>query len=575
MTARRRFNPLSDGLPISQSLVDTVKNLATAERQGGRRPVSLGALQGDDATTMPSAKAARLTRKDQPADGGAASGAEASRLQRLRCTEIQRFDHNPRRFVNERRAELRQGLLTQGFEGSLLVTQRSPGAPYMLAAGSNTTLELLQELYRDTADERFLWVNCLLQPFESEAKLLAQHLGENLNRGDMRFFEVAMGIQDLLASLHEERRRQQPDAKPLSTREAAEALKARGLRAEKTSVALWQFTAARLSTLGQLAQHLSSRGVATIVQPGLTRLEQLAQRFSVTTAQFWEEVVAPSWREDALGLLQREPFDHQHLCTLAEHALAQRIDEPIASLRRMLDVLRLNPTATLSGLRQPSPNLIATSFAQDSPQEQAPLSLPPSLVPPAAGAVATPAKRNPRAPLPDLSGQTALWQAATLPSDAAVQALHRALMALLADFGLQDCWVVRDQMPLGYYLDLPEASSAHPPDQQQARSTLWWMVATWSGQWLPGALKALDPQCRFVQQFAQDAALSPFEGTGIDPLMPEADELLWARVLPGGLIDKASYLDEIERRLRGLLRERPDRLEMLQRLRAGAKAPPP
>ena len=137
MTARRRFNPLSDGLPISQSLVDTVKNLATAERQGGRRPVSLGALQGDDATTMPSAKAARLTRKDQPADGGAASGAEASRLQRLRCTEIQRFDHNPRRFVNERRAELRQGLLTQGFEGSLLVTQRSPGAPYMLAAGSN------------------------------------------------------------------------------------------------------------------------------------------------------------------------------------------------------------------------------------------------------------------------------------------------------------------------------------------------------------------------------------------------------------------------------------------------------
>jgi hypothetical protein len=101
------------------------------------------------------------------------------------------------------------------------------------------------------------------------------------------------------------------------------------------------------------------------------------------------------------------------------------------------------------------------------------------------------------------------------------------------------------------------------------------MVTTWSGQWLPGALKALDPQCRFVQQFAQDAALSPFEGTGIDPLMPEADELLWVRVLPGGLNDKAGCLDEIERRLRGLLRERPDRLEMLQRLRAGAKAPPP
>ena len=41
------------------------------------------------------------------------------------------------------------------------------------------------------------------------------------------------------------------------------------------------------------------------------------------------------------------------------------------------------------------------------------------------------------------------------------------------------------------------------------------------------------------------------------------------RVLPGPLSEKAAGLDEIERRIRGLLRERRDRLEMLQRLRAG------
>lgn len=585
MTARRRFNPLTDGIPISQSLVDTVSKLAVADRQAGRRAVSLGALQGEATADTAADPAVRTGAASPKAQSARVPNAEASPLVRLRCTDIQRYDHNPRRFVNERRVELRQGLLAQGFEGSLLVTQRSPEAPYMLAAGSNTTLELLQELYRDTGDERFLWVNALVQPFESEAKLLAQHLGENLNRGDMRFFEVAMGIQDLLVSLHEERRRSLPDAKPLSTREAAEALKARGLRAEKTSVALWQFTATRLSVLGQTAQHLSSRGVATIVQPSLTRLAELAQRFGLTTPQFWDELVAPSWREDPLGLLQREPFEHQHLCTLAEHALSQRIDEPLASVHRMLEVLRLNPSATLSGLRQPSPNLIAGVLASASApapedsseapmlQSQAPLSLPPSLVQPPAVGAAAPITRKPRGGIPDMSGQAALWQAATLPSDAAMQSLHRALLALLADFGLQDYLTVRDQMPLGYYLELPlvqpGAAPMTEPEQLRARSLLWWTVSLWSGQWLPGAIEALEPQCRFVQQFGQDEVDSPFEGSGIEPLMPEAEELVWLRVLPGPLSEKAAGLDEIERRIRGLLRERRDRLEMLQRLRAG------
>ena len=107
------------------------------------------------------------------------------------------------------------------------------------------------------------------------------------------------------------------------------------------------------------------------------------------------------------------------------------------------------------------------------------------------------------------------------------------------------------------------------PEQLRARSLLWWTVSHWSGQWLPGAIEALEPQCRFVQQFGQDEVDSPFEGSGIEPLMPDAEELVWLRVLPGPLSEKAAGLDEIERRIRGLLRERRDRLEMLQRLRAG------
>ena len=119
----------------------------------------------------------------------------------LDVMQIRSYDDNPRFFANDSFADIKAGLRANGFTGAFAVTRRraAPGEPYMLCAGGNSTLEALRQLYNETSHERFKRVNCVFHDYQGEEAILAQHLGENLNRGDMRFWEVAVGVSKLAA----------------------------------------------------------------------------------------------------------------------------------------------------------------------------------------------------------------------------------------------------------------------------------------------------------------------------------------------------------------------------------------
>jgi ParB family protein of integrating conjugative element (PFGI_1 class) len=294
----------------------------------------------------------------------------------LQVTDIDVYDHNPRLFANEKIEDIEASLKANGFHDALVVTRRREGDRYMLAAGSNTTLRVLQELWRATQDERYLWVNCVYQPYEKETKLLAQHLGENLNRGDMRFWEIAKGMVGLLDQLDADAVREGKATKPMGLREQAEALTAMGLRASKSQVALWRFTTQYLAPLGDSLQYLTFRAVQDQLQPRTSALRALAARFGqhgLDEASYWREIVAPVLARHGSGAGDgdsADALDAAKLCDSIEAALAERVGESVASIRQMLSLLKLSPELTLADLRRPSPNLVVGRELPAEAQQQ-------------------------------------------------------------------------------------------------------------------------------------------------------------------------------------------------------------
>ena len=71
----------------------------------------------------------------------------------LDVTNIACFDHNPRLFENDKQADIRNSISNVGFQDALVVTRRRPGDRFMLAAGTNTSLRIVQELFQETGDD--------------------------------------------------------------------------------------------------------------------------------------------------------------------------------------------------------------------------------------------------------------------------------------------------------------------------------------------------------------------------------------------------------------------------------------
>ncbi len=518
----------------------------------------------------------------------------------LEVTDIDVYDHNPRIFGNEKIEDIEASLRANGFHDALVVTRRRVGDRYMLAAGSNTTLRVLQELWRSTQNEMYRWVNCIYQPFESETRLLAQHLGENLNRGDMKFWEVAKGMVELLDNLDREAMGSGLTNKPMGLREQADALASRGLRASRSSVALWRFAVQYLSPLGDSVKHLTLRGVQGHIQPRTTALRALAGKFvghKISDEVFWGEIVSPTLAAASVAMDAaegEEVLDAAKLCDSIEAALAERVGESVASVRQMLSMLKLSPELTLADLRMPSPNLIvgrgnaAGTEAQDEPQAppaQSPLPLgpgqvrgqganpPTSAAPrPAAGATrdpaATPSGAGPGT-APTSQQQTAAAPLfSTLAEADPVKSLHAAVEQLLHFCGLQDTLRWWDDMPMGFFIDMPDPAiherrkvplGSPEHEARDIKTVVWWSLVLMTGQFRDGCVPHIDHSSVFFRAYASDQSSNPLEGTDVDASTPDLDAMLMYRVKPGPMRQALGYLRAVEEAAAAMFEACPER----------------
>jgi len=123
---------------------------------------------------------------------------------RLEVTCIKAYDRNPRRSENPEYDRIKASIRADGMDQPLVVTCRPGETDYVVGAGGNTRLHILQALYQETGDERFRWVDCLFKPWHQESDVLLAHLRENDLRGGLSFIDKAQAVFEAKTLLEEE-----------------------------------------------------------------------------------------------------------------------------------------------------------------------------------------------------------------------------------------------------------------------------------------------------------------------------------------------------------------------------------
>ena len=129
---------------------------------------------------------------------------EKPATRRVQITRIKSYDRNPRHSINQEYDRIKDSIRMQGMDQPLVITQRPGESDYMVLAGGNTRLRILKDLYAETQDERFLWVDCLYKPWICESEVMLAHLRENDLRSDLTFIDRARAVLEAKALIEAE-----------------------------------------------------------------------------------------------------------------------------------------------------------------------------------------------------------------------------------------------------------------------------------------------------------------------------------------------------------------------------------
>ena len=108
--------------------------------------------------------------------------------------QLKPYENNPRKVRNPMYDDIKESIRAVGLNHSPVITKRPNDSKYTIRDGGNTRLQILNELYEETGEERFYKIWCIYRPWESEIRSLAGHLSENDNRGQLLFIERALAL---------------------------------------------------------------------------------------------------------------------------------------------------------------------------------------------------------------------------------------------------------------------------------------------------------------------------------------------------------------------------------------------
>jgi hypothetical protein len=471
---------------------------------------------------------------------------DGSRM-KVRVADLRYYDGNPRESLNENFAEIKEGLRAVGFAGSMVVTRRPNEEAFMLAFGSNSTLRAMKELWEETREPRFEWVECVLRAYRGEAWLLANHLIENNNRGALTFWDNARGTMRLKAMLEAEA------GTALSFRDLEGELRKRGLSLSRTILALHGFATERLAALGSAASALSIQLTEDFRSRSSTQ-RKLASLHGVSEIAFWQELFDPALREGGAEWDANSRLDAASICAKVESALAARAGESLFTIREMLALLARDPGLTLADLRRPKPPPTSTLTRpvrgatggpeEDDDRDEGSTAGAPDAADAAADNLVHPFDNdsfyeNLALPPPNprtvelLGGDPDSIAAGIdpegVPPPALPRAVHGALNAavrLARACRVADCLRYHADAPLGYYMEMPVPSeppvplNAVPEDERHARAWYaWWLLAEVARQFITEVRLRLPADSAFVHHWSDEQAYmqATYRVTGVEP----------------------------------------------------------
>ncbi|KGM38743.1 hypothetical protein JY96_21510 [Aquabacterium sp. NJ1] len=505
----------------------------------GRRTVNLTALGEGGSPVSLSDRLARARHDSYTAENPAPSalnlkgaGSVSAAILKLDVTQVQLFDKNPRRFHNENYEDIAASMEAQGQTQPLPVTQREPNGPYIISAGGNTRLEWMKRRFEQTKDPEHRYAYFYYTPYRDEAQLIAQHLTENLSRGEMKFWECAVGVVDLIKLLKEQ------EGQNLTLRDLEEKLRTKGLRLGRTMLSRYTFAVDRLHSLGPALEALTGLSVSETFMPRLNLAAKLASKFGVDEETSWATLFTPALERAGQAYLtaSEKVLPASEICDSCEVALADKIGHSVHEVRTMLGVLRKGDQTLLDLKAAIASASHGSSFVQaDGRQEDgAERSEAPAQAskPQRPSEVQAHQPARPQAPTTTVthSVHTVDKTPGALPHDE-IQAVSQATASTAANLqerfkqeltvlcdlaGIADLLVWRDQLPLGFFIDYPTPgdsrhaiSTVSSNDQvgliaRTSKSVVFWSLMRLSGQSDPENAGALDPTSNFYRAMADE-----------------------------------------------------------------------
>jgi len=280
----------------------------------------------------------------------------------LTVDDIRPYEHNPRRSTNVKFDDIKESIRTSGLRSPLTVTRRPGESHYIVEAGGNTRLLVLQQLWSETRDPRFRQIVALFRPWRSESHVLSAHLIENEQRGEMSFWDKATGIVALKHRLEAEQGQQ------LTLRPLEDVLHALGLSVNTAALGLYLFATERLRTLGQAVVGLAGLDVRNL-QPRLNALKRYAQaRRPSTEDELYATVFEPVFRSIADRYPHTGEFSVAATCGACEVAMAEYLGQSVDALRAALQ-----PTSTRGGQGDAQVTRLDTTDAAPVVEAMAPI----------------------------------------------------------------------------------------------------------------------------------------------------------------------------------------------------------
>ncbi|MDH5181005.1 MAG: hypothetical protein OEZ39_14195 [Gammaproteobacteria bacterium] len=261
----------------------------------------------------------------------------------LTLEQIRKYEHNPRHERNPCYDEIKDSIRERrGLNNPLTVTRRPGDEHFILDAGGNTRLDILQELYNETGDDAFFRLLVTFHPWQSESHVLSAHLIENEKRGDMIFIDKALAITELKTMFEKE------GSGSYTLRAMAQRLREVGYSVDYSFLSRMNYAVEFLLPLIPTALR------AGIGRPQITRIRQIENAFK----SYWIDHAGQhesdfiSLFEECLVVVDNPEWDSDTLIRQLEKRVAELLNIPEISIRQHIDAL-LHGTESEFPLSQP------------------------------------------------------------------------------------------------------------------------------------------------------------------------------------------------------------------------------